>query len=160
MSSSSSASAGHEKYYVPESSSLAVRATIGLILSVFGAALVLNDMTYGSGDETVSALPLRERALFDVAKHEFVVRLHIQARPRVGMPIAEHLCNERLGRERPGWLQIAKASARVARHEKVTWRLEELACGYLVQGTCDACSVGKRRARAPRSRRLESCRGC
>ena len=51
MSSSSSASARHEKYYVPESSSLAVRATIGLILSVFGAALVLNDMTYGSGDE-------------------------------------------------------------------------------------------------------------
>ena len=51
MPSSSSASAGHEKY-VPESSSLAVRATIGLILSVFGAALVLNDMTYGSGDES------------------------------------------------------------------------------------------------------------
>ena len=45
MANSSSASAGHEKYYVPESSSLAVRATIGLILSVFGAAMVLNDMT-------------------------------------------------------------------------------------------------------------------
>ena len=47
MSSSSSVPAGHEKYYVPESSSLAVRATIGLILSVFGAAMVLNDMTFG-----------------------------------------------------------------------------------------------------------------
>ena len=50
MASSSSASAGHEKYYVPESSSLAIRATIGLILSVFGAALVLNDMTYGNNE--------------------------------------------------------------------------------------------------------------
>ena len=47
MSSSTSAPAGHEKYYVPESSSLAVRATIGLVLSVFGAALMLNDMTFG-----------------------------------------------------------------------------------------------------------------
>ena len=56
MPSSSSASAGHEKYYVPESSSLAVRATIGLILSVFGAALVLNDMTYGSGDESSASV--------------------------------------------------------------------------------------------------------
>jgi cytochrome c oxidase subunit 3 len=56
MSSSSSASAGHEKYYVPESSSLAVRATIGLILSVFGAALVLNDMTYGSGGESSNSV--------------------------------------------------------------------------------------------------------
>ena len=42
MSSSSSAPAGHEKYYVPESSSLAVRATIGLILSVFGAAMAVS----------------------------------------------------------------------------------------------------------------------
>ena len=53
MASSSSASAGHEKYYVPESSSLAIRATIGLILSVFGAALVLNDMTYGNNSGSI-----------------------------------------------------------------------------------------------------------
>ena len=44
MSSNSSTATGHEKYYVPESSSLAVRATIGLLLSVFGGGLMLNDM--------------------------------------------------------------------------------------------------------------------
>ena len=51
MSSNPSTATGHEKYYVPESSSLAVRATIGLLLSVFGGGLMLNDMTYGSADE-------------------------------------------------------------------------------------------------------------
>jgi cytochrome c oxidase subunit 3 len=56
MANPTSASAGHEKYYVPESSSLAVRATIGLILSVFGAALVLNDMTYGRGEESSTSM--------------------------------------------------------------------------------------------------------
>ncbi|MEM0955585.1 MAG: cytochrome c oxidase subunit 3 [Pseudomonadota bacterium] len=39
--------ATHEDYYVPESSSMAISATIGLVLSVFGAANVLNDMTFG-----------------------------------------------------------------------------------------------------------------
>ena len=48
MASDTTTAQGYEKYYVPESSSLAVRATIGLILSVFGAALMLNDMTFGS----------------------------------------------------------------------------------------------------------------
>ena len=38
---------GHETYYVPESSPLAFLATIGLFLSVFGAASVMNDMTFG-----------------------------------------------------------------------------------------------------------------
>ena len=56
MANPSSASAGHEKYYVPESSSLAVRATIGLILSVFGAAMVLNDMTFGGADESSTSV--------------------------------------------------------------------------------------------------------
>ena len=36
----------YEKYYVPESSSLAVRATIGLVLTVFGGGLVLNERTF------------------------------------------------------------------------------------------------------------------
>ena len=40
-------SAAHEEYYVPASSGMAISATIGLILSVFGAASVLNDMTFG-----------------------------------------------------------------------------------------------------------------
>jgi cytochrome c oxidase subunit 3 len=52
MSTSSSSSTGHQKYYVPESSSLAVRATIGLVMSVFGAGMVLNDMTFGGGGDT------------------------------------------------------------------------------------------------------------
>ena len=56
MANPSSASAGHEKYYVHESSSLAVRATIGLILSVFGAAMVLNDMTFGGAEESSTSV--------------------------------------------------------------------------------------------------------
>ncbi len=40
----------YEKYYVPETSSLAVRATIGLVASVFGAGLMLNEMTFGSDE--------------------------------------------------------------------------------------------------------------
>ncbi|MEE4202318.1 MAG: cytochrome c oxidase subunit 3 [Halieaceae bacterium] len=47
MASTQTPPAGFEKYYVPESSSLAVRATIGLVMTVFGGALVLNDMTFG-----------------------------------------------------------------------------------------------------------------
>lgn len=54
MASSQTAPAGHEKYYVPDSSSLAVRATIGLITTVFGGALVLNDMTFGGDEPTGS----------------------------------------------------------------------------------------------------------
>ena len=37
----------HEDYYVPEHSYMAISATIGLVLSIFGAANVLNDMTFG-----------------------------------------------------------------------------------------------------------------
>ncbi|MBN7797104.1 cytochrome c oxidase subunit 3 [Parahaliea mediterranea] len=39
----------YEKYYVPEKSKLAVCATIGLILSIFGASYGLNEMTFGDG---------------------------------------------------------------------------------------------------------------
>jgi len=56
MASDTSTAQGYEKYYVPESSSLAVRATIGLVLSVFGAALVLNDMTYGREQEASNSV--------------------------------------------------------------------------------------------------------
>ncbi len=44
----------YEKYYVPEKSKMAVCATIGLILSTFGAASVMNDMTFGDGATTSS----------------------------------------------------------------------------------------------------------
>ena len=39
----------YEKYYVPDQSKMAVMATIGLILSIFGAATVMNDKTFGDG---------------------------------------------------------------------------------------------------------------
>ena len=41
------ASTEYEKYYVPDQSKMAVMATIGLILSIFGAASVMNDKTFG-----------------------------------------------------------------------------------------------------------------
>lgn len=51
----SQTSAEYEKYYVPEKSRLAVCATIGLLLSIFGAASIMNDMTFGEpGQETSS----------------------------------------------------------------------------------------------------------
>lgn len=39
----------HEPYYVPEKSWLAFSATIGLVLSILGAASLLNDRTFGEG---------------------------------------------------------------------------------------------------------------
>jgi cytochrome c oxidase subunit 3 len=45
------ASTDHEKYYVPESSPLAVMATIGLVLSVFGAASYINALSFGEPGE-------------------------------------------------------------------------------------------------------------
>ncbi len=44
-------STDYEKYYVPESSPLAVMATIGLVLSIFGAASFMNDLTFGEPGE-------------------------------------------------------------------------------------------------------------
>ncbi|MCB1676643.1 MAG: cytochrome c oxidase subunit 3 [Halioglobus sp.] len=46
----SQTSTAYEKYYVPPKSKLAVCATIGLMLSVYGAANIMNDMTYGEPD--------------------------------------------------------------------------------------------------------------
>jgi cytochrome c oxidase subunit 3 len=55
----STETATYERYYVPEKSKMAVCATIGLVLSIFGAGSVLNDMTFGEpGVETNSALIL------------------------------------------------------------------------------------------------------
>ena len=51
----SQTSTEYAKYYVPEKSKLAVCATIGLVLSIFGAASIMNDMTFGDpGQETSS----------------------------------------------------------------------------------------------------------
>ncbi len=43
----SQTSTEYEKYYVPDNSKMAVFATIGLILSIYGAASIMNDMTFG-----------------------------------------------------------------------------------------------------------------
>ena len=45
----------YEKYHVPEKSKLAICATIGLILSIYGAASIMNDMTFGDPNETTSS---------------------------------------------------------------------------------------------------------
>ena len=42
----------YETYYVPEKSRFAVLATTGLLLSVFGGGLVLNEMTFGGTHDT------------------------------------------------------------------------------------------------------------
>ena len=48
-------SSDYETYYVPEKSPMAICATIGLVLSISGAAMMLNDMTFGEpGAETNS----------------------------------------------------------------------------------------------------------
>jgi cytochrome c oxidase subunit 3 len=54
----------YEKYYVPEKSRLAVCATIGLILSIFGAASIMNDMTFGDPSETTYSWPIFLFGLF------------------------------------------------------------------------------------------------
>ena len=45
----------YEAYYVPEKSKLAICATIGLILSIYGAASIMNDMTFGDPNESTSS---------------------------------------------------------------------------------------------------------
>ena len=51
----SQSSTEYEKYYVPEKSKLAICATIGLILSIYGAASIMNDMTFGDPNEATSS---------------------------------------------------------------------------------------------------------
>ncbi len=45
----------YEKYYVPEKSRLAICATIGLVLSIYGAASIMNDMTFGDPNQPSSS---------------------------------------------------------------------------------------------------------
>ena len=51
----SQSSPGYEKYYVPEKSRLAICATTGLLLSIFGAASIMNDMTFGDPGESTNS---------------------------------------------------------------------------------------------------------
>jgi cytochrome c oxidase subunit 3 len=52
---SNQTSTEYETYYVPEKSKMAVMATIGLILSIYGAASIMNDMTFGDPTEPTSS---------------------------------------------------------------------------------------------------------
>ena len=52
---SSQTATEYEKYYVPEKSKMAISATIGLILSIFGAANIMNDMTFGDPNEQTNS---------------------------------------------------------------------------------------------------------
>jgi cytochrome c oxidase subunit 3 len=51
----SQTSTEYEKYYVPEKSKLAICATTGLLLSIFGAASIMNDMTFGDPGEATNS---------------------------------------------------------------------------------------------------------
>ena len=55
MTTQSSSSTEYETYYVPDKSKLAVCATIGLMLSIFGAARIMNDMKFGDPGESTSS---------------------------------------------------------------------------------------------------------
>jgi cytochrome c oxidase subunit 3 len=59
-------STAYEKYYVPEKSRLAMCATIGLILSIFGAASIMNDMNpkFGDPNETTNSWSIFLLGLF------------------------------------------------------------------------------------------------
>lgn len=60
----SQASTEYEKYYVPAKSKLALCATIGLVLSIFGAASIMNDMTFGDPDVSTNSWPIFLVGLF------------------------------------------------------------------------------------------------
>jgi cytochrome c oxidase subunit 3 len=60
----SQTSTEYAKYYVPEKSKLAVCATIGLVLSIFGAASIMNDMTFGDPSQETSSWTIFLLGLF------------------------------------------------------------------------------------------------
>jgi len=60
----SQTSTEYAKYHVPEKSKLAVCATIGLILSIFGAASIMNDMTFGDPGKATSSWTIFLLGLF------------------------------------------------------------------------------------------------
>ena len=60
----SQTSTEYEKYYVPDQSKMAVMATIGLILSIFGAASIMNDMTFGDPAKSTNSWSIFLMGLF------------------------------------------------------------------------------------------------
>ena len=61
---SSETTTEYEKYYVPEKSRLAICATIGLMLSIYGAASIMNDMTWGDPDVATNSWTIFLGGLF------------------------------------------------------------------------------------------------
>jgi len=61
---SSQTSTEYQKYYVPEKSRLAICATTGLLLSIFGAANIMNDMTFGEPGAQTHSWPIFLCGLF------------------------------------------------------------------------------------------------
>ena len=57
-------STAYQKYYVPEKSRLAVCATAGLLLSIIGAAKIMNDMTFGDPNVTTNSWAIFLGGLF------------------------------------------------------------------------------------------------
>ena len=55
---------GHETYYVPESSPLAFLASISLFLTLFGAASMINDMSWGDPEVATNSKTLFTVGLF------------------------------------------------------------------------------------------------
>ena len=60
----SQTSTEYEKYYVPDKSKMAVFATIGLILSIYGAASIMNDMTFGDPAKSTNSWSIFLMGLF------------------------------------------------------------------------------------------------
>lgn len=63
---------GYEKYYVPEKSAMAVMATVGLVLSVFGAATYINELNPKWGDPASASPSILYVGLFFFAATLFV----------------------------------------------------------------------------------------
>ena len=76
-------SAEYEKYYVPEKSRLAICATIGLLLSIFGAASIMNDMTFGDPSQETSSW-----TIFNLGMLFFMVTLFARFRVTIKENIA------------------------------------------------------------------------
>jgi cytochrome c oxidase subunit 3 len=79
----SQTSTEYEKYYVPEKSRLAICATIGLILSIYGAANIMNDMTFGD-----PSVPTSSWTIFMVGMFFFVATLFAWFRTTIRENIA------------------------------------------------------------------------
>ena len=79
----SQTSTEYEKYYVLEKSKLAVCATIGLVLSIYGAASIMNDMTFGDPNESTSSW-----SIFMMGMFFFVATLFVWFRTAIRENIA------------------------------------------------------------------------